>query len=58
MRITRITYKRVVNIGNYESMALEATADINVDETDADVFYNLQAWVHTQLDVRDTHCSR
>ena len=32
MKITEVTYRRVFNLGNYETLALELTAEINEGE--------------------------
>jgi hypothetical protein len=34
MKITTITYKRIKNLGNYQSESFEFTAEVNEDEGD------------------------
>lgn len=48
MIVTRITYRRTFNLGNYESETIEMTADIDTDESVADTMEKLKVMVHNQ----------
>lgn len=48
MRITKVSYRRVRNLGNYESAAFEATAEINETEDVYLVFDELKKFVNTR----------
>lgn len=50
MKITKITYQAVKNLGNYESERLEASADIEEGEDPDDAAHSLRRWVNLTLD--------
>lgn len=50
MKITKITYQAVKNLGNYESERLEASADIEEGEDPTDAALKLRRWVNLTLD--------
>lgn len=52
MRITSLTYRRVRNLGNYQSEALDATADLAPAETPEEALDALRDWVHERLGLR------
>ena len=49
MRITTITYSRTVNLGNYNSKKLEATAEVDNGEDPTEVSDKLRAWLVKEL---------
>ncbi len=49
MRITTITYSRTINLGNYESKKLEATAEVDNGEDPSVVADTLRAWLVKEL---------
>lgn len=49
MRVVTIEYRRLVNLGNYSSEHLTATAEIAADEDPAAAFAALKTYVHQQL---------
>lgn len=51
--ITKITYKRIKNLGNYQSEALEAEAYINQQENPDQVFAELKEFVMNSLYPQD-----
>lgn len=51
MKIETITYKRVKNIGNYQSEAFEASATIREGEDPQEASQDLIAFVLAQLDI-------
>lgn len=53
MKITTITYRRVKNLGNYESEALEATAEIDDTEVAYEAHENLRLWVLKRLGISE-----
>lgn len=50
MKITKITYQAVKNLGNYESERLEASADVEEGEDPDDAALKLRRWVNLSLD--------
>ena len=51
MKIQTISYKRVKNLGNYQSESLEASAEVEESEDPLKAFSDLRAWVLLQLDI-------
>lgn len=49
MKITTITYKRTVNMGNYENKSLEATTQVEEDEDPSEASDLLRSWVINEL---------
>lgn len=45
MRVTKIAYRRVFNLGNYENKAVEMTAEVGQGEDATVEFYFLEARV-------------
>lgn len=45
--ITTVKYGFTFNVGNYQSRRIELEAGIGPDETHTEVYYRLQAEVHT-----------
>lgn len=55
MNITSIVYSRTRNLGNYESVKIEATIEVT-DEADTDEAYAaLRDWVLSKLAATPTH---
>ena len=50
MRIITVTYGRTVNLGNYESARLDATAQVEEAETAEDALGKLRTWIEQQAD--------
>lgn len=50
MKITKINYQAVKNLGNYESERLEASADVEEGEDPDDAALKLRRWVNLSLD--------
>lgn len=50
MKITKISYQAVKNLGNYESERLEAFADVEEGEDPDDAALKLRRWVNLTLD--------
>ena len=46
MFITKISYRRTFNLGNYESETIELSADIEIDESVDDAMEKLKVKVH------------
>ncbi len=53
MRIIKIKYRRLVNLGNFENASLEAIAEVEPGESEESAFQKLRAWVLDQLNVRE-----
>lgn len=49
MKITRLNYQAVKNLGNYESERLEASADVEEGEDPKDAALKLRQWVNVML---------
>jgi len=49
-RITKISFSRVKNLGNYETCRVEAEAEIHPGEKPTDVMKKLRAWVENQVE--------
>lgn len=49
MRIKEISYKRLRNLGNYETSSLEGTVEINPEEDPHVAFEWLRNYVHFKL---------
>jgi len=49
--ITRVTYCRVKNLGDYETCRVEAEAVVSLDESPTVVMTRLRSWVEEQLAV-------
>lgn len=49
MKITKITYRRTRNTGNYESQTVEATVELEIDDNAEDAFEGLKNWVIESL---------
>ncbi len=49
LRITQVTYRRVANLGNYETAAMEAVAAVNEGEDPAEVMTALKQWVEGRI---------
>ena len=50
MEVTTVTYRRVSNLGNYETEALEVEAIVDEFEEPAEVVAQLRAFVDDQLE--------
>lgn len=51
MKITTITYSRTRNLGKYNSVKVEASIEVDEEESDADEAYQrLREWVLFKLD--------
>ena len=48
MQITTVSYGLTVNLGNYESARLDATATIGPNETPDEALDKLRSWVNGQ----------
>lgn len=46
MFITKISYRRTFNLGNYESETIELSADIEIDESVDDAMEKLKVKAH------------
>ena len=53
MFIKSITYGRVRNLGNYQSERLEATIEIDREESSDDALLSLRNWVRAQMGITD-----
>ncbi len=53
MKIKKVTYQRVSNLGGYETERLEAEADVAANEKPEAVAESLKKWVHGQLGIDD-----
>ena len=51
MRYATITYRRVHNLGKYETETLEVQAEVNADDDPAAVYDAVKAFVHQQLGI-------
>ncbi len=51
MEITQITYRRLKNLGNYESEAVEMTGTVERGDSIVDVFHALKSCVLESLDL-------
>lgn len=49
MKVETITYRRVKNLGNYESEALEASYTLTEEDDQDLAFENLKTWVEVKL---------
>ncbi|MDZ8227549.1 hypothetical protein [Nostoc sp. ChiVER01] len=49
MKIETITYRRVKNLGNYNTEAMELTATLEDEDLPEDVAENLKLFVRNQL---------
>ncbi len=43
MKVTKVTYARTINLGNYENERIEYTADVDIDETPEEALEQLKA---------------
>lgn len=50
MKIITVTYGRTVNLGNYESARLDATAEVERGETPEDALGRLREWIEAQVE--------
>jgi hypothetical protein len=48
LKITQVSYRRVANLGNYETLHVEAVAAVNEGEDATGVMAALKEWVETQ----------
>lgn len=48
LKITSVSYGRTVNVGKFESVRLDATADVQTGQTPAEVLETLQAFIGEQ----------
>jgi len=51
MKIRRVMYQRVVNLGNFEAERIEAEAEVGPREDPDKVLAELRTWVNTKLGV-------
>jgi hypothetical protein len=49
MKITQISFRRTVNLGNYQSKTLEVTAEVGEDEIPQFAIWDLEDFVLEQL---------
>lgn len=49
MEISQITYRRVFNLGNYETEAVEVTALVHFSEQPENVLEQLKSWTTEQF---------
>lgn len=49
MRLTRIEYKRLSNLGNFENETISASAEIEDGEDAAEAMTQLRRWVAERL---------
>jgi hypothetical protein len=49
MKFKTITFRKVKNLGNYETEALEVSVELHIDEDEEEAFYNLRDWVYRKL---------
>ncbi|MEH1810904.1 MAG: hypothetical protein V7K26_00185 [Nostoc sp.] len=49
MKIETISYKRVKNLGNFQSETMEVMATLESEDLPEDVAKNLKLFVHSQL---------
>lgn len=49
MEISQITYRRVFNLGNYESETIEVTALVHFSESAETVYAELKQWTTEQF---------
>lgn len=54
MRIERIIYKRLENLGNYSNEAIEATTLLDEGEDPTEAFKKLRTWAEDQIRVRES----
>lgn len=47
--VTEISYRRVQNLGNYETETIEVKVSVPADEDPEDVFDNMKKWAKYQL---------
>lgn len=52
MHISQISYRRVANLGNYETATLEVTLALNEGESPDDAFLRAKEWVEDKLGKR------
>lgn len=52
MKIQTITYKRVKNLGNYQSESVEATALVEESEDPGKAYDSLREWILRKLDIQ------
>lgn len=50
MKVTTVSYGRTVNLGNFESARLDATAELEPGDTREDVPAQLRAWIDEQAE--------
>lgn len=50
MKITSVTYRRLQSLPGFSNQAVEATAELEPNETPDIAIERLKAWVHCQLD--------
>lgn len=55
LAITQVQYRRVWNLGNYQSATIEATAAVNAGDQPDDVCTALRAWVDEQGPQKDDY---
>lgn len=53
MKITKISYQAVKNLGNYESERLEAHAEVEEGVDPIEAVGNLRAWVEERIQMRE-----
>jgi len=51
LKITKVMYQRVSNLGNYEAERVEAEAEVGAKEDPDKVLAELKTWVNTQLGI-------
>ncbi len=49
LKITQVTYRRVANLGNYETAAMEAIAAVNEGDDPAETMSALKKWVEDRV---------
>ena len=52
-KITKLTYRRLVTLGNYENHHLEATLELSDGDDAREMATHLRRWVNMQLHVPD-----
>ncbi len=53
MRITQVSYRKLISGTDFTHKAIEATATVGEGESATIVLQELQAWVHKQLDGKE-----
>lgn len=49
----KVSYARLVNLGNYENERIELTDDVHPDETPDQAYARVRAWVFEQIKLSD-----